>query len=87
MKAGRSVQWLEQHGTCIDNIRIQPSKVVASAQERGAYAKRSMKVGSTISISLIIHMDRSQIDIVQQQPYDTSKPIIPLISTSYHQHY
>jgi hypothetical protein len=74
---GRDLSWLKEYGICIDNVAVRDSSIVKNEPHRGAFAKRNMPVGSVISVSPVIHMDFSQLEIVHQQPFvnTTSKGI------------
>lgn len=67
----RSVEWIRQHGMCIDNIRIDTA--TDPMMGRGAFAKRTMKQGTRIAPApLQIFPDRS-VFIKAQQEYNKKK--------------
>lgn len=54
----RDVEFLEQHGTCMDHLVVKPSTVAVAG--RGAFAKRDLLVSSTVAPLPLIHVpDRS----------------------------
>jgi hypothetical protein len=55
----RSVEWLQQHGTCIDNIL--PGRSTIRAAGRGAFARRFVAKDTVITTSPLIHMLNSKI--------------------------
>jgi hypothetical protein len=50
----RSVQWLEEHGTCIDHIR--PGISTLPQAGHGAFATRDLPAGTVIAISPLHHL-------------------------------
>jgi hypothetical protein len=77
----RDLQWLEQHGACLDRLSIQPSKITqpqrslsetttsaATSVGRGAFARQSVSKDQVILVTPVLHLDRSQIEIVSQKP-------------------
>lgn len=56
---------LEQSGICLDNLLVRPSTIPKAG--RGAFAKRSVKKGNTITTSPVIAFDRSQTYLVEQE--------------------
>eukprot|EP00980_Cylindrotheca_fusiformis_P002888 scaffold674_cov126-Cylindrotheca_fusiformis.AAC.27 len=66
--ATRSVDWLREHGACIDNIL--PGRSTISTAGRGAFAKRFLVKGSTITASPLIHMVNSEVLDMHQFYFD-----------------
>jgi hypothetical protein len=58
-KSTRSLDWLNENGLCVDNIKPGPSTI--SQAGRGAFATRSIPRGDTITSSPIIPIHRQQI--------------------------
>jgi len=52
----RSVGYLQQHGKCVDNILPGPSSLESKQAGRGAFATRSIKEGTIITGSPLIHV-------------------------------
>jgi hypothetical protein len=64
----RNVDWLEEHGTCMDHIRPGNHSTIPQAG-RGAFANRFIKEGQTVAPAPLIHVpDRSILTI-----YDSYK--------------
>ena len=60
----RSTEWLEEHGTCVDNIREGPSTVPQAG--RGAFATRFMEESTVVAPVPLIHTSyRDVFDIYQ----------------------
>ena len=58
----RSLKWLRQHGTCIDNIKDGISNIPHAG--RGAFATRNIPSGSIVAPSPLIHIaDRKVLDM------------------------
>lgn len=55
----RSLQWLAQHGKCMDNIRPGPSTIPHAG--RGAFATRPMKAGAMVSPLPLVQIANSEI--------------------------
>lgn len=61
--AQRTLEWLEEHGTCGDNI---VPAVSTQAGGYGAFTQRPIKAGTVISPVPLIHIkDRSRLDIYE----------------------
>jgi len=58
-KSVRSLQWLESHGRCIDNIRPGGSTIPNAG--RGAFATRKIKEGSLVSPVPLVHLPAKSI--------------------------
>jgi hypothetical protein len=72
----RSIEWLQQHGQCLDHIRPGnttlpwPSKTTTSTRsthgwtmERGAFASRFLTQGTVIAPLPLVHLQRSDLEI------------------------
>ena len=53
----KSIEWLEEHGTCIDNLR--PGRSTIAQAGRGAFAHRDIAKDAVIAPVPLIHADRS----------------------------
>jgi hypothetical protein len=75
--------FLHETGVCLqDSITVQPSTRPKAG--RGAFAKHAITTNQVIGSSPVIHMDRSQVEIVEQQLYDADDTILPLDSLREH---
>jgi hypothetical protein len=63
-RKGTNLQTLQQHGMCIDGLRVGPSTLPGAG--RGAFSKRTVPAGHVITPSPVIHFDRSQTEIMEQ---------------------
>ena len=66
--ATRSLEWLEENGTCLDTIRTGPSTLsaVGGGVGRGAFSTRSFATGEIVATSPLIHFsDRSILDLYE----------------------
>lgn len=61
----RSLEWLQENGVCVDNIWIGPSTKLGIGN--GAFTKRAVAKGTVIAPSPVLHLDRSQLQIVEQR--------------------
>jgi len=52
----RSLEWLEEHGVCMDSIETRPSTVRQAG--RGAFARRFIPRGSVVGPAPVLHFDR-----------------------------
>jgi hypothetical protein len=59
----RSVEWLETHGTCMDNLRVGLSSLASEQAGRGGYAHRSIGAGEIVVPLPLIHADRKIFDM------------------------
>lgn len=50
----RTVEWLQKHGTCIDNIRAGPSNIPYAG--RGAFATRRLALNNVVAPVPLIHI-------------------------------
>ena len=57
----RSQDWLEQHGSCLDNIRPGPSSIPLAGN--GAFATRRIREGQVISPVPLLHLHRHHMEI------------------------
>lgn len=80
--ATRSLDWLQKHGKCIDNIESGPSTIEGAG--RGAFAKRKLQAGSIITGSPLHHIPNKQVlamydfdpsGIIRGQPIRTDQQI------------
>ena len=55
----RDLDWLKEHGACIDNIRGYPSTLPNAG--RGAFATRSIKKGDMITTTPLITIERDEL--------------------------
>ncbi|CAB9497784.1 Guanylate cyclase [Seminavis robusta] len=60
-KAVRSVDYLRQHGRCVDSIRPGPSTLPSRQGGRGAFAKRNYAKGSIITGTPLIHVPNREL--------------------------
>lgn len=57
--AFRTVEWLEEHGRCMDNIRVGASTIPDAG--RGAFAKRKIKKGKIVTPLPLLQIPNSEI--------------------------
>jgi SET domain len=57
----RTPDWLENHGSCVDNIRPGPSTIEMAGN--GAFAARALAQGSVIAPLPLIHLHRHHMDV------------------------
>jgi hypothetical protein len=62
-RATHSLDWLQEHGMCIDNLRVGPS--TATQAGRGAFVKRSLPKGSVISPTSLAVLKRDDLIIYE----------------------
>eukprot|EP01083_Nonionella_stella_P128653 389912_1 len=60
-EAVKTDEWLEENGTCLDNIRADQSTIDQAG--RGAFATRKLKRGTSIAPLPMIHMNRHKLQI------------------------
>lgn len=53
----RTPEWLEKHGTCMDNLRAGSSSIPQAG--RGAFAHRPIQKGQVVAPMPLIHADRN----------------------------
>lgn len=63
----RSIEWLEQNGRCLDNIRPDLSTIRQAG--RGAFATREIKKGSVIAPLPLVHLRREHMHIYGSDDY------------------
>ena len=62
-----SVEWLEEHGQCADNIRNGPSTIPQAG--RGAFATRFIPSGGLVAPAPLIHIsNKTQLDMYEALP-------------------
>ena len=66
----RSVEWLEQHGQCIDNLKPGDSTVLQAGMS--AFASRLIPRNSVVAPVPVIPLGRYHLDIVESAPSDAS---------------
>lgn len=66
----RSLDWLEEHGLCMDNIRSGPSSTIPQAGGRGAFAARFIPKGNVVAPMPLIHIPDRNL----YRMYDSSMP-------------
>ena len=74
-KTVKSLDWLRSNGVCIDDGTLSVRQSTIQGAGRGAFAKRFVTSSSVIAISPVIHMDRSQTEIVKQEYKETGHKI------------
>ena len=55
-----SVQWLEENGVCVDNLKVGPSTIHNAG--RGVFATRFIKQDNLVAVSPMMHIDRHDLD-------------------------
>jgi hypothetical protein len=58
----RTPEWLQQHGSCIDHIYIEPSTIFQAGL--GAFLKRSLIKGDIVAPAPLLHLPRSNLEYV-----------------------
>lgn len=74
--ATRSLEWLKEHGTCLDVMETAPSTI--SGAGRGAFAKKSFEAGEVVTTSPLIHiLDKSILELweIGSDPTDPQRLI------------
>jgi len=66
--SSRSLAWLQENGLCLDNLSVHQSTLPGVG--RGAFSKRRVKAGEVITSAPVLHLDRSQLQIVEQEYND-----------------
>jgi hypothetical protein len=73
-KMAKSLDWLKANGVCVDDsLSVRQSTITGAG--RGAFAKRFVAAGDVIATSPVLHMDRSQTEIVKQEYKETNHKI------------
>lgn len=62
----RSIEWLEEHGCCLDHIRPGRSSLRQAGQ--GAFATRKIKQGQVIAPMPVLHILRSELELYTSEP-------------------
>ena len=62
----RSIEWLNQHGMCLDHIVVQPLSTTRqhANHERGAFARRFISQGQVVAPAPLIHLSRRHTDMI-----------------------
>jgi hypothetical protein len=63
-RKGRSIEWLEDNGVCLDSVSVATSTLPGVG--RGAFTKNFVRPGQVIASSPVVPIDRSQLEIVEQ---------------------
>ena len=64
----RSIEWLEENGRCLDNIRPELSTIRQAG--RGAFATRTLRKGDIITPMPVVHIRRRHMEIYHGDDYD-----------------
>merc|ERR1711865_99467 len=71
----RSLEWLEEHGRCIDGLSIGPSSLIINSnsnnQQRGAFATKEFSVGDSITLAPVLPINRT---ILHTYQFDMNHP-------------
>ena len=71
----RSLEWLEEHGRCIDGLSIGPSSLIihsnSNNQQRGAFATKEFSVGDSITLAPVLPINRT---ILHTYQFDMNHP-------------
>lgn len=57
----RTIEWLKEHGTCMDNL--QPGQSTIPQAGRGAFARRNIAQGDVVAPLPLIHANRNLLDM------------------------
>lgn len=68
----RSMNWLDDNGICLDNVRSGPSTIRDAG--RGAFAARLMKKGSVIAPMPLLQVDKAYFDMYKSAPDRNGDP-------------
>lgn len=60
----RSQAWLEDHGLCLDHIRVQPVAIPGRSHERGVVARRFVPAGAVVAPAPVVHLSRKHLEIL-----------------------
>lgn len=60
----RDIEWLNQHGLCLDGLRVAPSTIPEAG--RGAFATKEFKVGQIISPAPVVHIEREALRLYEE---------------------
>ena len=75
----RKLDWLEQHGVCVDNLQVGPSTIPHAG--RGAFATRKLSKGSVITTTPLLQIPmRSVLDmheglVLNEQQWEMARPV------------
>ena len=58
---GRSLDWLESHGVCMDHLTVKESTIPSTG--KGAFAKHFISAGDVVSHAPLLHMKRDDLAI------------------------
>ena len=72
----RDLDWLTQHGHCVDGLREGASAIPNAG--RGAFASRSFRKGSVVTTAPLIQIPNKQVLTM----YETKPPRLPMIKES-----
>jgi hypothetical protein len=67
----RPIEWLEENGVCLDNIKSGMSGIEGA--HRGAFATRPMKEGQVIAPMPVAHILRDHLEIYNSDDYNDKK--------------
>ena len=73
--SARSTEWLQEHGTCVDNIR--PGMSSLSQAGRGAFATRRMLKDTTVALVPMVHLDRRYTQVWTSEKNPETRTIRP----------
>ena len=76
--AVRSIEWLDENGMCLDHIVVRPisgrtnhhqqqhqhAKITTNNNERGAFARRSIRPGQMVAPAPLVHLSRRHTDMI-----------------------
>ena len=77
----RSMEWLHDNAVCLDTLTVGPSTLPGTVG-RGAFSKFDVTTGSPIATTPVLHFDRSQLQMVQQEYYQNKKQQATATTTS-----
>jgi hypothetical protein len=60
----REIDWLNEHGLCLDGLRVAPSTIPQAG--RGAFATRKFVKGEIISPVPVVHIERQALQMYQE---------------------
>jgi len=58
------LDWLQANGVCLDTLSVKDSTV---CEGRGAFSKHDVAQGDVVIVSPVVHFDRSQTEILEQE--------------------
>lgn len=64
----RSLEWLEQNGLCLDNIRVDWSTIRQAG--KGAFATRNLAKDTTVLPIPLVHLRRHSMEVFASDDYD-----------------